>query len=489
MSGGQGAEVMMKPCERAKQELITGGVRLLQCLLALVVLVSTLGLGAAAAAEAVTLRIPSTTVTLPNGLRVVVSAKHKLPMVSISVRVRVGSAYDPEDQAGLAAMTARLLDKGTPQRPAPVIADEVDFLGAHLEASAGGTGSTMTLSLLAKDVERGLDLLADLLQYSSFDAAELAREQEQMLSEIHQRRVDASQVIAQVFRDTLYAGHPLHRPISGYAHTVPQITRADVVAFHQRFYVPNNAIVVMVGGLSEQHMLEVIERYLGAWPARHLEAVTLPQPAPTTGKQVRIVDMEVNQTYVQWGHLSVRRADPEFASLQAMNYLLGGGEFVSRLMRTIREQQGLAYDVASEFVGGSQFPGFFAATLQTSVPNTSQALKSLTAVIASMQQTPLTSEELSDMKRYYEGSLPARAETYEQVAELLIDREFFGLPDGYWDAELQRIQQLTAQDILRLAQGYLDTDNFVLALVSKRAQLDLAGAPIPAEAMREVSAP
>jgi zinc protease len=480
---------MIRPFERRKRELATCIQRFVLSLLPLLIMAATLDSGAALAVESVTLRIPSKTVTLPNGLTVVVSNKHKLPMVSISVRLKVGSAYDPEDKAGLATLTARLLGKGTIRRTATVIADELDFLGAHLEASAGGTGSTVSLSLLAKDVERGLDLLADLLPHSRFDTVELAREQAQMLAEIHQQGVEPGLVVAKIFRETLYAGHPLHRPISGYAHTVSQITREDVIAFHQRFYVPNNAIVVVVGALSEERLLEVTERYLGAWPARPLEPIALPQPTPTTGKQVRIGDMEVNQSFVQWGHLSVRRADPEFASIQAMNYLLGGGEFMSRLTRSIREQQGLAYDVASQFVGGSLFPGFFSAELQTSIATTAQALKSLMAVIQSMQKIPVTSEELSDMKRFYEGSLPARAETYEQVAELLIDREFYGLPDGYWEAEIRRIQQLTDQDMLRLAQRYLDTDNFVLALVSERAQLDLADAPIPTEAIRDVPVP
>jgi zinc protease len=480
---------MIRPFERCKRELATCMHRFVQTLLPLLIMVAALESGAALAVESVTLRIPSTRATLPNGLTVVVSAKHKLPMVSISVRLKVGSADDPEDKAGLAALTARLLDKGTTQRSAMVIADELDFLGAHLEVSAGGTGSTASLSLLAKDVERGLDLLADLLAHARFDAVELAREQAQVLAEIHQQGVEPDLVVAKIFRETLYAGHPLHRPISGYAHTVAQITREDVSAFHQRFYAPNNTIVVVVGALSEARLLEITERYLGAWPARPLESIPVPQPTPTTGKQVRIGDMEVNQSFVQWGHLSVRRADPEFAGLRAMNYLLGGGEFVSRLTRSIREQQGLAYDVGSQFVGGSLFPGFFSAELQTSIPTTAQALKSLMAVIQSMQKIPVTAEELADMKRFYEGSLPARAETYEQVAELLIDREFFGLPDGYWEAEIRRIQQLTPQNILRLAQRYLDTDNFVLALVSKRAQLNLADAPIPAEAIRDVPVP
>lgn len=453
------------------------------------VFMAVIGAGAATVTDAVTLHIPSKKVILPNGLTVVVSPKDKLPIAHLSVRFKVGSVYEPEDKAGLADMTARLLDKGTTRRTATALAEELDFLGARLEASAGGTGSTVSLSLLAKDVERGLDLFADILQHSRFDAAELERERARMLSQIQQRRVNPRQVVAETFRETLYAGHPLHRPISGYAQTVSQIIGTDVVAFYERFYVPNNAILVMVGDFSEERMLELIERSLGGWPRRPLEPITLQQPVPIQGKQVRIVDMDVNQSYVQFGHLSARRADPEFAAMRAMNYILGGGGFVSRLTRSIREEQGLAYSVHSDFVGGSQFPGFFYAGLQTKINTTSQALNSLFAVMDRMKQTLVTTEELTDMRLYYEGSLPRRAESYGQIAGLLIDREFFGLPDGYWESEIRQIQQLTAQDIQRLAQRSLDTDNFVLALVSKREQLELAVAPVPAEAIHYVPAP
>jgi zinc protease len=296
-------------------------------------------------------------------------------------------------------------------------------------------------------------------------------------------------MVWRIFRETLYAGHPLHRPITGHAHTVLHITREDVLAFYRRFYIPNNAIIVMVGALPETRMLEVVQRYLGAWPTQPLAPRTLPQPTPSMGKQVRLMDMEVNQSYLQLGHLSVRRADPNFAGIYAMNYILGGGGFGSRLMDSVRERQGLAYAVSSQFVGGSQFPGYFAVELQTNIPTTVQALESVLTVIEQMRRTLVTPEELADMKQFYEGSLPARAETFEQVAELLIDREFFGLPDGYWEAEIKLIQQLTAEDIQRLAQRYLDTDNFVLALVSKRLRLDLSAAPFPPEAIRDAPAP
>jgi zinc protease len=453
------------------------------------ILMALSGSGAALAADTMTLQIPSKTVTLPNGLTVVVSPKDKLPIAYVSIRFKVGSAYDPQDKAGLADMTARLLDRGTTKRTATAIAEELDFLGARLDASAGGTGSTVSLSLLGKDIERGLDLLADILQDSRFEQAELERERTQMQSQIQQRQVNPRQVVSEVFREVLYGEHPLHRPIAGYASTVSQLTRDDVLAFYRRFCVPNNAILVMVGDFSEAHMVELIERALGGWQAAPLDQITLPQPSPTTGKQVRMVDMDVNQSYVEFGHLSVRRADPEFASLRAMNYILGGGGFVSRLMRSIREEQGLAYSVHSDFVGGSQFPGFFYTGLQTKIDTTSQALNTLLTVIERMKEAPVSADELTDMKLYYEGSLPRRAESYGQVAGLLIDREFFGLPDGYWESEIQQIQQLSAEDIQRLAQRYLHTDNFVLALVSKRDQLDLAVPSIPTEAIRAVPAP
>jgi zinc protease len=459
------------------------------CLLMVATYIGLIGGSASLAADTLALQIPSQKVILPNGLTVVVSAKDKLPIAHIGVRFKVGAAHDPEEKAGLADITARLLDKGTTRRTATDIAEELDFLGARFEASAGGTGSNASLSLLAKDIERGFELFAEILQDSRFETGEFERERSRLLSQIQQRRVNPRHVVSDVFRDVLYGEHPLHRPISGYAPTVSQITRDDVHAFYQRFYVPNNAIVVMVGDFSAERMLELIERYLGGWQTRPLDQLTLPQPAPTQGKQVRVVDMDVNQSYVQFGQLAVRRADPDFAAIRAMNYILGGGGFVSRLTRSIREEQGLAYSVHSDFVGGSQFPGFFSAGLQTKITTTSQALDSLFAVIERMKQTPVSPEELTDMKLYYEGSLPRRAESYGQVAALLIDREFFGLPDGYWESEIRQIQQLTPQDIQRLAQRYLDTNNFVLALVSKREQLDLAVAPIPAEAIRYVPVP
>ncbi|MGH8057871.1 MAG: M16 family metallopeptidase, partial [Candidatus Entotheonellia bacterium] len=160
-----------------------------------------------------------------------------------------------------------------------------------------------------------------------------------------------------------------------------------------------------------------------------------------------------------------------------------------RLTRAIREEQGLAYSVGSEVVGGRQFPGYFTAALQTKIETTGQALQSLLSVIDRLKREPVTAEELADMKQFFVGSLPRRAETSGQVAELLLDREFFGLPDGYWASEIERIQQLTAQDLQAAAQRYLHTEQFVLAVVSKRAQLDLTRIPLPPEAITYAPAP
>lgn len=461
----------------------------------LAVLACVIGVTMSVTAGTASLEIPSTKVMLPNGLTVVVVEKHKLPLFHISVRIPVGSAHDPEDKAGLADLTGRLLDKGTQHRTATAIAEERDFLGARLGVNVGGTASTVSLSLLAKDGERGLALLTELLQQPQFDSSELERERGRMLSQIRQRRVDPRQVVSETFRTLLYAGHPLQRPVSGYPETVSQLTRDDVLAFHQRFYAPGNGIVVMLGDLPKAQMLQWVERYLQSWQPEVSGAgaaetpISLAPPPPLQGIQVRIVDMEVNQSYLRFGHRSVRRADPEFVTWRALNYLLGGGGFVSRLTRAIREEQGLAYSVGSEVVGGRQFPGYFTAALQTKIETTGQALQSLLSVIDRLKREPVTAEELADMKQFFVGSLPRRAETSGQVAELLLDREFFGLPDGYWASEIERIQQLTAQDLQAAAQRYLHTEQFVLAVVSKRAQLDLTRIPLPPEAITYAPAP
>jgi zinc protease len=448
-----------------------------------------IGVTPGATAQGAELRISSKKITLTNGLTVVVGERHDLPIAQVSIRFKVGSVYDPEERVGLADLTTRLLDKGTTVRTAKDIAEELDFLGARFDVNAGGTGSTVSLSVLSKDLEQGLGLLADLLQHPRFEPAELERERARMLSQIQQRRVNPRSVVSDTFRDMLFAGHPLQHPVSGYPQTVSQITRDDVLGFHQRWFVPNNAILVMVGDLPEAPQIALIERHLGGWPSTSLESPVLLQPKPLTGKQVRVVDMDVNQSYIQFGHLGIRRADPQYTTLHAMNYILGGGGFVSRLTQSIREEQGLAYSVYSRFIGGSEFPGFFMAGMQTKIDTTSQALTSLFAVLEGMKQNPVTAEELTDMKQYFQGSLPRRAETYAQVADLLIDREFYGLPDGYWNTEIQAIQQLTAENILQAAQRYLDTEHFVLALASKRQQLALTVAPIPSEAITYTPSP
>ena len=413
------------------------GQRSVLSLLCLVVLTTSYDPGAEVTAEAVTLHIPSTTVTLPNGLRVVASSKPKLPMVSISVRVKVGSVDDLEDEAGLAAMTVRLLNKGTTHRTAVVIADELDFLGARLEANAGGTGSTISLSMLAKDVERGLDLFADLLRLSRFDADPIG-------AGAGTDAVGDSPAAGGSRRSSLAAlpGNPVRRAslaetdLRLRSHRTPDHTRGGR-GFHQRYYVPNNAIVVMVGALSEDAAGDPRALF------RHMaNATTGADDTATTGHIP--------------GETGAHRGYERESELYPVGALVGPpgrscvrchpwDELHSRRWRVCVPFNGrdsgaarLAYAVDSEFIGGNQFPGFFYAQLQTAIPTTAQALQSLIAVIEGMQRIPVTPEELADMKRYYEGSLPGRAETYEQVTELLIDREFFGLPEGYWETEIQQ---------------------------------------------------
>jgi zinc protease len=156
-----------------------------------------------------------------------------------------------------------------------------------------------------------------------------------------------------------------------------------------------------------------------------------------------------------------------------MNYILGGGGFVSRITKSIRARQGLAYSAYSYFVPGPQYRGYFRAGLQTKIESTSQALNLLLEEIRRIRGEPVTRQELEDAKSFYQGSIPRQQESYGQIADLYMDREIYGLENEYWIKDLEEIRSLTLEDIQRVAGEYLTPENYVVVIVTKVDSLRL----------------
>jgi len=414
---------------------------------------------------------------LPNGLTVIAVERHKLPIFRATLVVRVGAAHDPDEKAGLANVTASLLDKGSAQRTAVQIADEIDHTGGDLDASCGRVTTQVSARVLTEHTQAAMSLLRDMILNPGFLEAELAREKASVVSKIIRGKEEPFRVVSDAFQELVYEGSPLVRPVVGYESSVSAIEREDVVAFHRDHYLPNNAVFVVVADYTAQEILEIAREYLGSWERRDFESPPVPAPQSVSRTKVRLVDMDINQSYIAFGNLGLKRSDPDYNAVRVMNYILGGGGFVSRITRSIRAKQGLAYSAYSYFVPGTEYRGYFRAGLETKIESTSQALNSLLDEIRRIRGEPVTHKELEDAKSFYQGSLPRQQESYGQIAELFVDQEVYGLEDEYWIKDLEQIKSLTVEDIQRVAGEYLTPDRYVVAIATKvdSLRLDVEG--------------
>ncbi|MBT9537744.1 MAG: insulinase family protein, partial [Nitrospirae bacterium] len=301
---------------------------------------------------------------LPNGLTVLHSEKHNLPIVMITMIVKAGLLDEPKEKAGLANLTADLLDEGTKSRKASEISEEIEFIGAGLGASAGSDYTTITLSVLKKDIEKGFELFSDIILNPVFAQEEIERKKELIKGSLKQREEDPSFLAERSFKKEAFGEHPYGRLVEGSTETLSEITREDLLRFHSKYFIPNNAMLSVVGDLTPAELNSLIKKYLDSWKIAELpEKKIHPMNEEKTKKAVKI-DRDVTQATIIIGHLGISRDNPDYYAVSVMNYILGSGGFSSRLMQKIRDELGLAYDVRSFFTA-SKGKGLFQAEVQT----------------------------------------------------------------------------------------------------------------------------
>lgn len=410
---------------------------------------------------------------LKNGLKVVIAEKKELPIFQLLLSIRAGACYDPEGKEGLSNLTAKLLNKGTEKRTASEIAREIESLGARMSFSAGHWFAQGKLTILTEHAEKGLEIFQDVLTHPIFKNEDVEREKNRIISGIREDKSDPNSVLDKEFRRTLYGSHPLGRPVEGYEKTVSKLTRDDVLDFYRSYYSPSNATLIVVSSLDINDAKELIKKYFEQWKRREVVLPSIGHPKPIKGKRVVVIDMDVSQAFVAMGHFGIKRNNPDFNKLQVANYILGGGGFASRFFKTIRNEKGYAYSVYSYFAPGIEFPGFFRASLETKLENTSKAINLMLDLIKEFKEKGAKDEELKDAKSYFEGSIPRRSETYGQVASALLNEEIYDLPRFHWLKDIGEIKKVTRDDVLQVARKYFDTENMVIVIVGKKDSLHL----------------
>ena len=412
--------------------------------------------------------VPTRSVTA-NGMTVLFLEQHFLPTVEIHALVKVGSAQDPPDKAGLANLTASLLDEGTQTRTSRQIAEQIDFVGGSLEAHAAEDFTTVSARVLKKDADLGFTLLADVLQHPAFHKQEFERVRTQILGEILSDDDDPGNVAMKAFHQLIFHGHPYSWPAHGVEDTLNKITVADVQQFHAREYLPNQTILVIVGDLTQEQAVTLVQTHFGSWKKGTPSPYQLKKPTPVDRKMVQLIEKDLTQSTIVLGHTGISRTNPDYYAVTVMNYILGAGGFSSRLMDSIRDKQGLAYGIMSQF-DSRLLPGAFFISLQTRTEVTNQAISGVLTEIKGIRDAPVTDQELNEAKSFIVGSFPLRVDSSAKLANVLAQVEFYNLGLDYFTNYPKAIEKVTKEEVLRVAKQYLDPQHYALVVVGSIAK-------------------
>jgi predicted Zn-dependent peptidase len=409
---------------------------------------------------------------LDNGMRVFLLEDHELPLIQAFVRVRTGSAYDPADKAGLAGLFGQLLREGGTRS---MTGDELnDFLAARAATVETGMSTdygTASMNVLAEDFDEVFPVFAEVLRQPRLAQEKLDVAKVQANTSISRRNDDISGITGREFIRLIYgADSPLGR-LTEYA-TISAVTRNDLVAWHEKYYHPNNVLLGIVGDFDSAAMKGKIQKAFGDWK-RGPEAAVPDVPYKTAMERgiyfIRKDDVE--QAHVRLGHLGITVDNPDYFAAQVLNEVLGGG-FASRLFSNVRSKKGLAYSVFGGIGASYARRGVFQVGLSTKSGTMSEAVRALEEEVRGIIDNPPSETEL---KRAKEAILNSFVFNYDAPSEVLaqqITYAYYGLPADFLEKYRANIEKVTPEQVAAVAKKYIDPDKLTLLVVGKPSAFD-----------------
>ncbi len=401
--------------------------------------------------------------TLPNGLQVVVVLHHEQPVVSMRMIVGAGGARDPKGKLGLANLVSALLTQGTTEQTASELNEAIDFVGGAMGAGAGTDMTLLNMIVMKDSFQLGLEMLSDIARRPAFARAEIDRQRQQMLSGLKVSFEDPEFVADSVFQRLVYGFNPYGLPQTGTPESIGGITRADLVDFHQRYFVPNNAVIAVVGDVTAGEALDGVRKAFGDWQQKDVPADTF-MAAPDATRRIIIVNKpDAVQTEIRVGHVGVPRRHDDYLPLNLATRILGG-EGANRLHQVLRTERGLTYG-AQASMHALRESGDFEASTNTRSEATGEVLRLIVEEFWRIQRDRVNERELSEAKAYITGSFPLTIETPDAIATQVLNIVFYGRPVEELQTFRERVNAISVDEIQRVARYYYRPDRLSIVLV------------------------
>lgn len=409
--------------------------------------------------------------TLENGMKIFLVEDHELPLISMYALVRTGQIYEPAEKLGLAVITSEVMRiGGTSNRSPDEVNETLEYLAASVEVDIQEETGSVELWTLKKNLETSLEVFADIMRNPAFaqDKIDLIKNQ---MFEIIRRRNDSPQSIrGREFMRIVYGKmHPLARIPQ--VETIKNISRDDLIAFHQRYFHPNNIMLAVTGDFEPEEILQKLNATFQAWqPAER----SFPEVEPVKyefSPSVHLIHKDVEQTNLAIGHLGIKADNPDYPAIRVLDLILGAGGFSDRLSQEVRVKRGLAYSIGSYLGAGIRDYGVFLIFCGTRNDAAHEAVEVILQEMKSLIEIEVSDRELEIAKNQYLNSFVFKFATVDNIIRRKMFYEYVGYPPDYLETFRDNVMKVTKADVLRVAQKYLHPESMIILAVGKREEI------------------
>jgi zinc protease len=408
--------------------------------------------------------------SLSNGLELIVAPRTSIPVINMSLAFDAGFASDQLGEPGTS-----MLDEGTKRRTALEISDELDRISATISATSSLDSSTVALNTLSENLDKALDLYADVILNPAFQESELERLRKQRLAQIRQEKNQPIAMALRTFPKLLFGeGHAYSMPLtgSGTEASVSRITRQSLIDYHNTWFKPNNATLIVVGDTTMAEIKPKLEKLFSRWKAADVPMKNIADVSADTGQRVFLIDRPGSeQSIIFAGNVAPPTGAVNEIALETMNEIIGGS-FTSRINMNLREDKSWAYGartIIPDAEGQRPFVAFAPVQTDKTMESMAEIKRELSEYLSS---NPATDEEMAKVKDNNTLSLPGRWETNAAVLRDIGEIVTYDLPDDYWDTYPDSVRGLSLKQINDVAGQAIKPDNLTWVVVGDRDKIE-----------------
>jgi len=411
---------------------------------------------------------------LPNGIKVYFVNDKSYPVTTIRYLFRAGSYNDHfsgKEKFGLATVTAEMLNKGTRNRNALNIAEQMDYAGAMFSSGAGYDASFMMMSCLSDNFNTMLGLMGDMIFDHTFPPDELDSKKEQLINMLISLQDDGSYLAERIFKNEYYRNTPYQYDPDGYIESINNLCTKDLFDFVRKYYTAGNLIIAVVGDFEEDTVLKVIEdKYSGMRSETNADNFEFINRDKKEIKVFLTEKDDASQTSLYIGHKGIKRNNKDYINVSFLNNLLGGS-FTSRINKNLREKNGLTYGARTSF-NAKMYTGDFSIETEINIDKTKFAVEEILKELNDIRNNYVSDIELEEAKNYITGNYPLQLETSNGVSGKLLSLELYGLDEDYYNTYLRNINEITKEDVYNTANKYLLPDDLIIVAAGKVNKLE-----------------